>query len=371
MKRSEKIEKLSEELTALLQKEVDSEVPDVELDARYGTYGGEKTKKNILTSGELLARQYPEEEWHIKKFLSRDGITMFVGTAGVGKSYFAAYLARCLVRGDNFLGQEEFEVKTRTPVLLIDKENGLRRMQKRLQGMSFTNEDEFYLMEYPEVFDLDDNEIIAYITEFIETKGIGVVILDSFIDVIKGNENSSTDTAAVFNKLRGISHDVAWVILHHESKQVGIIERSAGDKTRGSSNIQGQVSAQFHLKKAPDNDNDLIIEQGKARDHEPLGKIRIGFDIDLDQNIVTGFIYKGIETEEKIQKIEECKKIILEIIEAKNGGLIQKDIIALAMEYGLKESNLKRAFKVLVDDGKIEQFFKEDDKKRKYCKVCD
>ena len=75
-----------------------------------------------LKGKELMAMEFPQEEWLIDKIVPQAGITMFVGEAAAGKSFIALDAIRALTGDSKFL--DNFEVKTQCKVLIIDKENG-------------------------------------------------------------------------------------------------------------------------------------------------------------------------------------------------------------------------------------------------------
>ena len=167
-----------------------------------------------ITGKVLMTMEFPEEEWLIDKIVPQAGITMFVGEAAAGKSFIALDAVRALTGDSKFL--DNFEVKTKCRVLIIDKENGLRRIQKRMKGMQFGDSEDIFLLKYPEHFDLKNEKFMQSVSQLISANDIKLVIMDSFVDVLIGSENDAGDTNEVFNLLRSISSQVNWFILHHD-----------------------------------------------------------------------------------------------------------------------------------------------------------
>ena len=289
-----------------------------------------------LKGKELMAMEFPQEEWLIDKIVPQAGITMFVGEAAAGKSFIALDAIRALTGDSKFL--DNFEVKTQCKVLIIDKENGLRRIQKRMKGMQFGDSEDIFLLKYPEHFNLKDQNFMRSVTSLIESNQIKFVVLDSFVDVLIGSENDAGDTNEVFNLLRSISSQVNWFILHHDSKPLPKTQRTAGQKTRGSSNIIAQVDNQFYIEKTK---NPLIlnIEQGKSRDNEPVKKFSIEFINENEQ--MTGFRYLG-EFKGEIKLIEEVSELIYEYLK-QNAYTSTNDIYQIAENKGYTQRTTRDA----------------------------
>lgn len=263
----------------------------------------------VLTAKQLLEREFPDQQWLIDKFLPEESITLIVGEAGTLKSYIGLYIAKALTTKEPFLGH--YEVFSSPNILIIDKENKLRRIKRRMLGLNFPQTDNVFFLEYPEQFSFRNQKMMAFFKQYIEEHQIKVVLFDSFIDMFEGNENSSTDTARAFDDIRSLSHNSSYILLHHDSKPIPKMVRTAAQKTRGSSNIIAQVDTQFYFEKGKDGKT-LIIEQGKSRDEQPLN--RFGVDIiSNEEGGIIDFMYKG-EFKSDIKLIEEAKEWIYSYI---------------------------------------------------------
>ena len=289
-----------------------------------------------ITGKGLMTMEFPEEEWLIDKIVPQAGITMFVGEAAAGKSFIALDAVRALTGDSKFL--DNFEVKTKCRVLIIDKENGLRRIQKRMKGMQFGDSEDIFLLKYPEHFDLKNEKFMQSVSQLISANDIKLVIMDSFVDVLIGSENDAGDTNEVFNLLRSISSQVNWFILHHDSKPLPKTQRTAGQKTRGSSNIIAQVDNQFYIEKTK-SPLVLNIEQGKSRDNEPVKKFSIEFINENEQ--MTGFRYLG-EFKGEIKLIEEVSELIYEYLK-QNAYTSTNDIYQIAENKGYTQRTARDA----------------------------
>lgn len=308
-----------------------------------------KTPIDIITAKQVLETEYPAENWLIDKFLPEESLTLIVGEAGTFKSYLSLYIAKCLSTKELFLGN--FETKRTCKILILDKENKLRRVKKRMTGMDFPLESEVYFLSYPEQFMFEEtNPSFLMVKQFVKDMGIDLVILDSFIDMFSGNENSSTDTAMAFNAIRSISKTCTYIILHHDSKPIPKMVRSAAQKTRGSSNIIAQVDYQYYLEKGKDLKS-FLVEQGKARDDEPIGKFTINVITDPELG-VTDFQYGG-EFQEEVTQVNASKEIIYQFI--KNHPQCTKDDInAELLQNSISTRTGKNGLLILMKEGLVD-----------------
>ena len=306
----------------------------------------------VLTFTELYKREYPQELFIIDKFIPETGIVMFSGGAGVGKSFMALEVIKAVTTGNDFLGN--FAVKKQgVPILVIDKENGLRRLQHRAKGMGIPEADFLHTLEFPNNFSLENKEFVAYIKQYIIDNKIGIVIVDSFIDVLIGKENASEDTTKVFNMLRAIAVEVCWVLLHHESKppvqSFGKGKIDAVNKARGSGNIAGQVDYLFSISRTKQL-KVIQIEQAKARDYGMLGAFEVEFDIVAEE--MTGFLYVG-EVKDEIRAVDDAMGFIQDFLR-NNPNSYRQEIINVGQEEGISSASIGRAIQALKEKNIID-----------------
>lgn len=310
----------------------------------------QKPEYSTLTVTDLYKKEYPPENYIIDKFLPSTGFTMFSGDSGVGKSWIALEVVRAITNNDIFL--DHFEIKTPDiPILIIDKENGLKRLQARMKSLGVPPTDKVHLLQYPEKFNLSDEDFLQSVQNFIVANKIGIIILDSFIDILVGEENSSVDTAKVFNSLRSISQNVCWILLHHESKPMPKYTPQAGDRARGSTNIKAQLDYLFSVQRTKSL-KVINIEQGKARDYEMMPKFAIEFVSLETTGEMGGFKYIG-EVKDDVTKIEEAKPLIYEYIKD-HPFCTKKDFNDHLENYHIKSATSKIALESLMKEKLID-----------------
>ena len=302
----------------------------------------------LISGVDLLNMEFEDQHWIIDRFISVGGSTIIVGESGSGKSYVLLAIIKSLLAKEALF--DKFEPKMEVNILVIDKENGLRRIKKRMQAMDVPFTSNLYFLATPEEFRLDNKEGLEYLADFIKTNQIGLILIDSLIDIIIGNENSSVDTTAVFNGVRSIANGAAFGMVHHDAKPIPKFQKTAGQKTRGSSNILAQVDNQFYIEKQKDMKT-LYIEQGKSRDFEPVTKFSVEFQSN-EQGEMTGFQYVG-EVQEKVKQIEEAKEFLFNLVSDKQ-MVSKEELIESGQAKGLDPRVLQDAIRSLKKGGLID-----------------
>jgi len=208
----------------------------------------------VNNASDALAPEEPVK-WIVDGLIYDKSVTVLYGEGGAKKTYAAMFLAACVASGSNW-----GDYKThKTRVLFIDEENGDSEMHRRagecLRG-ALANETADLRYISLAAFHLDDRLDESILTNEIIAQGAGLVIFDSFTEIMTGDENSKQDTQPVFSALRRIvaKTGCAIIIIHHSNKQSGF---------RGSTVI----------KNAPD--------------------IFIRIDSDLDSNYVNFYVEKN------------------------------------------------------------------------------
>jgi hypothetical protein len=208
----------------------------------------------------------PEPDWVVEKLIAKPGVIMWFGDSGSKKSYTQFHQAVSVAMGAQWLG---FPVRQQT-VLIIDEENGDFRMRKRigeiLRGMGF---DENHQDRIPLAWVCDahwnfmDERDVDALAALIRKLKVGLVLVDSFVDVMRGgDENSSKDTHRILQGIRDVSRAANCVlsVVHHTNRKGGY---------RGSSNIKGEVDAMVEVESKDESPN-VNFSMEKNRDGLPF-----------------------------------------------------------------------------------------------------
>ena len=339
---------------------------DVALSAKEYKKLHQKEEYRIETMTEIVKEEMSEEGWLIDKILPIEGFVFIVGAEATGKSFYSLTMANSVTTGEKWLG--EFEVIKQTKVLFIDKENTRRRTQKRIKGLNITEQatNKMFRLRYPEFFQLQKQEsdmssdgfsdFAHQASDLVKEEGIGMIVVDSFTDIMVGNENAAADTQAFFDAFRQLFPGVLFATLHHDNKAVqGVDLRTSGQRIRGSTNIPAQIVAGFRATPIPKTKNEFSFEQVKAGDSEKLDPFKIKLVVEDDPEDITKTIVARLEYGGKYfseeGKIAQAKEAIIELF-AKNPTMLREEIVSGAMTDNNGEFSprtVTTALKQLVD----------------------
>lgn len=175
-----------------------------------------------------------EQEWMVENLIPSQTVTMLSGESGCGKSTFTLALADAVSKGEPFLGYKT----TKTPTLIIDRENGLSIYHERLQRFNVQpNPDLMFWGNWNQpVPPSPEAECLAKFVQ--EEKPL--IIFDSFVSFHPGNEQDATETRLYMDKFRKLAAMGATIILiHHTGKGLNT------KIYRGSSDIKASVDVLY------------------------------------------------------------------------------------------------------------------------------
>jgi len=196
----------------------------------------EEEKYPVRTLSSILIEGIPEIKWRVKNLVPYRGITIIGGIAGCFKTWFAMDMAVCCAAGKPFLGEFETE---KCNVLYLDEENGditlPYRFNKLINGHDLAKEefDNLFVSMFNDI-KIDTNDTTSTLKLLIERFKPKLVIIDSMVRCMVGEEDKSKDVRQVFDNLKDVfkeHQDLSFVILHHTTKQGrGLVSlRGSGD----------------------------------------------------------------------------------------------------------------------------------------------
>lgn len=227
----------------------------------------------------------PPIEWVVEQLFSRGSVSIIVGPPGSKKTYSMLDCAVSVALGDDWLERETAQ----GPVLLIDEESGVRRLNRRLheimKGHS-AGPDSPLWYTCLEMFDMRETGDVSAIDALMVRVKPVMVLIDALADVMPGaDENTVKDTHPVFQNLRALAekHRCAVVVIHHANKAGGY---------RGSTAIEGAVDLMLMID-SPAGSSVVTFTTGKTRDTEPqMFGANIAFD--ADNGTVTLRVQRGV-----------------------------------------------------------------------------
>lgn len=229
-----------------------------------------------LNTLEFLETKEDEEvsEAIISGLLYQGQIGVLGGPQKSGKTMVALNLVSCILTpGNPFLGIKELKSSENTTKILYVQTEGSREKFKNRINVIFKDcpYKEQVSWWFKPGIKLDTEEGYKRLEKMVETTNAGLVILDPFQRLHNRDEDSSTETAIVWENLFRLGlkfPKIAIIILHHFRKGATISER--WEALRGSSRMGGEVDFGLFMEKRPAREGQGIRMIGEFRDEEPF-----------------------------------------------------------------------------------------------------
>jgi putative DNA primase/helicase len=291
-----------------------------------------KPKLIAIGINDFLLKKLPPREFIIQPCLPKQGLVMIYAKRGVGKTYFALFLACKIASGASLFG-DKWKIGKQWRVLYIDGEMPANAMQERLKTL---------------MVDSVENCNLSIITRDAQTNGMmpnlatdegqttlephiqnaDVIIVDNLSTLTShGKENEAASWDPIANwalRLRSIGKSI--IFIHHAGKN---------NEQRGTSKKEDILDTVINLKHPSDYDS----KQG-ARFEIHFEKSR-GFAGEDSKPFEVKLHLNDNQASWEVSDLEDLEeKRVVEL--ASGGGLSQRDI---AHETGLSLSKVNRVLK--------------------------
>jgi energy-coupling factor transporter ATP-binding protein EcfA2 len=188
-------------------------------------------------------------EFVIDGLFAASAITAITGDSAAGKSTLISALAGHVACNTDFLGRKCSPRK----VLILDKENTLPVVQERLKRLGVQDGGDLKYWGSWQPTDVPSPASPSILRWVIQTHPKPLVIVDSFIAFLNGDENDASVVRGFMHELRRLADvGAAVIILHHSGKG-----ESSRDY-RGSSDFKAAIDVGFSLAKLSDGDLDKL-----------------------------------------------------------------------------------------------------------------
>lgn len=204
--------------------------------------GGEKPTGMIagiqfLNLREVMTGDFADEQWLVEPILPKGRQVAIYAQGKTGKSLFVLDMCAALASGRPLLGRERREP---VHVLYIDFEMTPGDLQERLADLGYSHDDpDFHVLEehlhyamLQPFFPFDTPEGGQQLEALVEATGAVLVVVDTLIRSVKGEENSS-DTVKDFNRYTGQrlkARGVTLVRVDHAGKDTAKGQRGTSAK---------------------------------------------------------------------------------------------------------------------------------------------
>lgn len=342
----ERKKELDNTFNGILKREVLGEEPEVK------TKFDVANKPHLWTIGEILKHDFGKEEWLVDSLISKQGMMALSGNPGDFKTWVTIHIALCVSRNLAVFGKFQ---ATQGSVLIIDEEDHLRLLKRRLELLGAKEADNIHYLSQSGI-KIDIDNIRDMILEIVKEKNIKLVIFDSLIRVHGQEENDAGGMAKVFNSFQKIITAGASILFtHHHRKQQQGQKANTGQSMRGSSDILAAVDCHITIEKKSEEEDRLILRQTKLRQGELLPP----FEINILKSELgpSGFEFAG-DYDEKKKKAEEASDAV--VILLAEGMKNRPEILELLKDDDYGRDIADRGIKIAEEAGKIERVPKDE-----------
>jgi hypothetical protein len=246
-----------------------------------------------------LAAQADDAQWLVENLITRGGMHFITAPPGGGKSWIAVDLVRACNDGSNWMGCLPV---TKCNILYINEEMGIGRFFQRFFKLSPGACENVHIMQ-KQMVKLDNAEHMADIVQYVKDHDIAIVILDTFVRVHGYDENSNTDMAKLYDRMKGINESGAAIIaLHHHKKGI-----HAGPVAHEAMRGAGEIAAQADLVATVENKDGIYTMKTTKQRHigeEDFVEVSYKIVTNEDGSIVLQPCVGGAEAEREQQYIE-------------------------------------------------------------------
>ncbi len=344
----ERAEERKKELDNIFNAVLGREISNKETETRDGTSA---SNSRLWSVGDILTEDLGEESWLVESLISKQGITALSGNPGDYKTWTSIHIALCVCR--NLLVFGKFKV-TQGNVLIIDEEDHIRLLKKRLQLLGAKETDNIYYLSQSGI-KVDKEADRDMIIKIIKEKDIKLLILDSLIRVHGQEENAAGGMAMVFRNIQKmIGAGVSVLFTHHHRKQQGNRPSSPGQSMRGSSDILAAVDCHTLIEREQNSDV-LVIKQSKLRQGELLPPFEV--NIIKGESGPSDFVYSGAHDMKK-EKAVEVSETLLSVLQ--EGMKSRTEILEILKEEAFGKTSIEDGIGLAESSGKIERVPKEE-----------
>lgn len=304
----------------------------------------------VMSLQEIFDKGIPKIEWRVDKIVPKRGTVIFGGTSGSYKTWGAMQLALACSLGKPFLGEYPTEQCT---VLYIDEENGDITIPARFdmirKGHNYGDSHTNLFISIFNGIKLDNPDHIIILKNLISVTNAKLVIIDSMVRCMEGQEDKATDVRKIFDCLKPIWNDneeLSFVILHHTTK--------AGNKNMSALRGSGDFAAFSDVIMMFDTQHKgfFNMEVAKNRHVDMTQFSRIGVKVISDENQLE---LKSIgDPSADLDAIEKCIKDIKEHITLNRVPSFQSSRYAkLTLDWGHSKDTYFKALKSMLEYGDI------------------
>lgn len=313
---------------------------------KYFDQQSQKTKGDIETKEqfkplslvELMMKKFPDTEWIVQKLVPSGSIIAVSGPPTALKTWLMLDLATKVSQGEILF--DKFAT-TQASVLIVDEDNGLRLLQKRVNKLTKQYDLPIYILSYSG-FKLRDEDVKCVIS-FCKDRHVKLVIFDALIRIHTQDENDASKMTQVFGILRRFTKEEITVVFTHHHRKQGMMRSNPSQDMRGSSDILASVDCHIAVERKA-KEGYLVINQTKLRQEEEAPPFKLTV---IDDGEEMKFEFAG-DVDEAQSRKADFRGAIHELLEREGRPMYKTEVYC-----ALKEMKLEGAhstFKSAVDE---------------------
>jgi replicative DNA helicase len=289
-----------------------------------------------MTADVLASTEFPDVKWIVPNMIPQ-GLVLMLGKPKVGKSFLAQTLALSVAAGGHFLGKLKVD---QGEVLYIALEDTFRRLQSRqtslLQGEP-APADLHMEVEWPHAGNGGIERIERWLSLHTRARLIVIDVLQKFRSPRKGDDIYGEDYRAL-GAIKDIAdkHEIAIVILHHQSKKDS---DDQFEKSSGTNAIIGAADAMMAIERKRKSNEATLHITGRDVGEEQ-------FAMEWDGNIKSWALLGDADAVEA----DSTRNAIIRILQNESDSLSPQE---LADETDRNYATVRVVLRELVNEGRI------------------
>jgi AAA domain len=211
---------------------------------------------HVLNVADVLALDTPAPSMLIEQIVPERGASLIVGAAKSNKTLLAVQMGIAVASGNPFL--ENYRVLRPGPVLIVEQDDpGGAASLKTILGVSPVPVADIPFFLAPRVPFNFGSELLAWLEEQIVTRGLHLVVLDSYtslrgsrgngIDIVKAEQHDLTMLDELAKRT-----GCAIVVIHHASKGAATLDWDS--QAAGTFAMTAATESQMHVSRFRDLD---------------------------------------------------------------------------------------------------------------------
>jgi len=317
-------------------------------------------KWEILSSDELLSKDFPDPVFITDKLIPMEGIMVVAGDPNSFKSWLMLWIIKAVALGDKLFPNEQgtdFFKTLATPILWVDEEVISKEIARRWKKLSPPKGTNVNFMA-SQGFRLDNAQDRTKLLKQAKDKGVGLIVFDSLRSIHSYNENNSQEAQAIINHLHEFTRaGITIMCSHHQRKEARFSSKDPGQRLRGSTALWAGFNSTLSITASQigAHEIEIIVIQSKLKEGEKTPSFKLIFS-EFDGKI--NVEWAG-PVESKIMKEERAIKAIKEFLQTEDSSYESEIITALTAQ-GLAARTINRAVKALRESGEIEYLNEEE-----------